>query len=154
MTIWSGVADSRIYYIEICVQCRQILVTINITSVWLLSQKIMSYKMLSRRWDNLLPPETLMSCELGLVTDWLTDWHGCEVNNMEGLWWLLSWSAARPPKKPISLLPIVAGTIIALVLGILAVFIWRSCLHKKKSLRFPDSTQELDGKYILQKWSF
>jgi serine/threonine protein kinase len=38
----------------------------------------------------------------------------------------------------------VAGTIIALVLGILAVFIWRSCLHKKKSLRFPDSTQELD----------
>jgi hypothetical protein len=58
---------------------------------------------------------------------------------------------ARASKKPISVLPIVAGTIIALVLGILAVFIWRSCLHKKKSLRFPDSTQELDGKYILQK---
>jgi len=33
MTLWSGVADSRIYYIEIRVQCRHILVTINIVSV-------------------------------------------------------------------------------------------------------------------------
>ncbi len=45
----------------------------------------------------------------------------------------------------VSVLPIVAGTITALLLGALAVFVWLSCRRKKRAWRFPDATQELDG---------
>jgi hypothetical protein len=53
---------------------------------------------------------------------------------------------AEIPPKHVSILPIVAGIITALLLGALAVFVWLSCRRKKRAWRFPDPTQELDGK--------
>ncbi|KAH9556135.1 hypothetical protein CY35_07G010800 [Sphagnum magellanicum] len=52
--------------------------------------------------------------------------------------------AAQGGKVHVSVLPIVAGTITALLLGALAVFVWLSCRRKKRAWRFPDATQELD----------
>jgi len=53
-------------------------------------------------------------------------------------------AAAQGGKVHVSVLPIVAGTITALLLGALAVFVWLSCRRKKRAWRFPDATQELD----------
>jgi len=58
---------------------------------------------------------------------------------------LVAAAAARGGKVHVSVLPIVAGTITALLLGALAVFVWLSCRRKKRAWRFPDATQELDG---------
>jgi serine/threonine protein kinase len=52
--------------------------------------------------------------------------------------------APEIPPKHVSILPIVAGIITALLLGALAVFVWLSCRRKKRAWRFPDPTQELD----------
>ncbi|CAM6059844.1 unnamed protein product [Sphagnum tenellum] len=59
-------------------------------------------------------------------------------------WVLVAAAAAEGGKVHVSVLPIVAGTITALLLGALAVFVWLSCRRKKKAWRFPDATQELD----------
>jgi len=60
-------------------------------------------------------------------------------------WVVVAAAAAQGGKVHVSVLPIVAGTITALLLGALAVFVWLSCRRKKRAWRFPDATQELDG---------
>jgi hypothetical protein len=48
----------------------------------------------------------------------------------------------------VSVMPIVAGSIMAVVLAALAVCVLLACRRKKKAWRFPDPTHELGGKCV------